>query len=115
MIKKVKQVNNPKKKYLPRDLDLAAKVAKMEDDALVGTWEVSAFTGIARSSFHKKLQREKIGLPAPSRIGGRHLVWSLGVIRRWASRETSADPVLILTKRVGRPTKMQELARSGLI
>ena len=115
MINKVTQVNNSKKKYQPRDLDLAAKVAKMEDDSLVGPWEVSALTGIARSSFHKKLQREKIGLPNPSRIGGRHLVWSLGVIRRWASKGTSTDPVLLLPNRVGRPTKMQELARSGAI
>ena len=115
MVQKIAQINNTKKKFQPRDLDLAGKVAKLEDEALVGPWEVSALTGIARSSIHKKLQREKIGFPQPSLIGGRHLVWSLGVVRRWASRGTSADTVLLLPNRVGRPTKLQELSRTGLI
>lgn len=98
--------------FHPRDYDLAAKLADFENDFLVGPREVSAFTGIARSSIHKIKQREKIGMPEPSPIGGRHLIWQLGVIRQWISRGTAAAPLMQQKARVGRPTKAEELARS---
>ena len=118
MLQKLTQVNNPTKptkKSQLRDLDLGAKVAKLEDDALVGPREVSALTGIARSSFQKKKQREKIGMPLPLSIGGRHLVWPLGKIRHWISKRATSEINLRPKSQAGRPTKATQLARSGAI
>ncbi len=48
-----------------RDLDLAAKVARLPDVFLVGPIEVAAITGFAVSSLRNPAQRARLGMPDP--------------------------------------------------
>ena len=65
-----------------RNFDLAEKVAKLPDSALVGAYEISALCGIAATSIMKPAQRLSIGLPEP-RVVGRMNKWTMHTVRQW--------------------------------
>ena len=65
-----------------RNFDLAEKVAKLPDSALVGAYEISALCGIAATSIMKPAQRLSIGLPEP-RVIGRMNKWTMFTVRQW--------------------------------
>lgn len=92
-----------------RDFDLAAKVEKLPDTALVGPHEVAALSGIAVSSIQKPTQRKSIGLEEP-RVIGRQIKWPLKNIRSWLQMGwiTAAPNPQQHTR--GRPTKAVSVA-----
>lgn len=81
--------------FKSRNFDLAEKVAKLPDSALVGAHEISALCGIAATSIMKPAQRLSIGLPEP-RVVGRMNKWTMYTVRQWlrkgdeAGQQTSA-------------------------
>ena len=68
--------------FKTRNFDLAEKVARLPDAALVGAYEISALCGIAATSIMKPAQRLSIGLPEP-RVVGRMNKWTMFTIRSW--------------------------------
>lgn len=65
-----------------RNFDLAEKVARLPNSALVGAFEIGALTGIAAPSIMKPAQRKSMAFPDP-RVVGRMNKWPLGVVRAW--------------------------------
>lgn len=103
-------VNKKDHYFQSRDFDLAAKVAKLPDSALVGAFEVAALTGIAATSIQKPSQRRSIAFPAP-RVVGRMNKWPLGLVRHWLSQGAAAAPATPVLSGRGRPTKAAQIAR----
>lgn len=68
--------------FKSRNFDLAEKVGRLPDTALVGAYEISALCGVAATSIMKPAQRLSIGLPEP-RVLGRMNKWLLGEVRSW--------------------------------
>jgi predicted DNA-binding transcriptional regulator AlpA len=98
--------------FQSRDFDLAEKVSRLPDSALVGAFEVAALTGIAATSIQKPSQRKSIGFPEP-RVIGRLNKWPLSIVRGWLGKgdeptvNTNLAPTH--TRRPGRPTKAVQL------
>lgn len=65
-----------------RNFDLAEKVSRLPDAALVGAFEIAALTGIAATSIQKPTQRRSMGFPEP-RVIGRLNKWPLSVVKAW--------------------------------
>lgn len=63
-----------------RDYELAAKLERLGDDALVGVEEVAALTGFAAITIQQKTIK---GFPLPVSGPRRRLKWKLGAIRAW--------------------------------
>jgi hypothetical protein len=114
-------VNAKSHYFQTRDYELAEKVDKLPDLALIGAFEVAALSGVAVTSIQKPEQRKKIGLDEP-RVLGRLNKWKLGDIRTWLqvdckdkqvetpkSKEAAANQP---TRRRGRPTKAESVAAS---
>jgi hypothetical protein len=95
-----------------RDFDLAEKVARLPDSALVGAFEIAALTGIAVTSIQKPSQRKSIGLPEP-RVIGRMNKWPLSIVRGWLRKgdepTVNTNPAPMHARRPGRPTKAMQL------
>ena len=95
--------------FKSRDFDLAEKVSRLPDAALVGAFEIAALSGIAATSIMKPAQRQSIGLPEP-RIVGRMNKWTMGTVRSWlqpdneSSCAPSAPTKVRPGRRRGRPT-----------
>lgn len=92
--------------FKSRDFDLAEKVSRLPDAALVGAFEIAALSGIAATSIMKPAQRQSIGLPEP-RIVGRMNKWTMGTVRSWLQpdNESSCAPTKVSPGRGrGRPT-----------
>lgn len=96
--------------FKSRNFDLAEKVARLPDSALVGSFEVAALTGIAPTSIQKPAQRKSIGFPDP-RVVGRMNKWPLSVVRDWLSQGLELVPVPppITQRGRGRPTLASRL------
>lgn len=92
--------------FKSRDFELAEKVSRLPNSALVGAFEIAALSGVAATSIQKPAQRRSIGFPDP-RIVGRMNKWSLGVVRGWLQQgigvTTFTAPKLLQRGR-GRPT-----------
>lgn len=91
--------------FKSRNFDLAEKVARLPDSALVGAFEIAALTGIAATSIQKPAQRKSIGFPEP-RVIGRMNKWPLSVVRNWLRQGVEVVPVPppITQRGRGRPT-----------
>ena len=76
---------------MDRDWGLLEKLAKLDDDALVGVEEVAAITGLARTTIQ---QRRVKDFPTPL-PGLRRLRWHLGQIRAWGRPNVSIDRAVI--------------------
>lgn len=115
----VQQISNVEKSNRQRiqffrDLELAEQVGKLPDCSLVGVSEMAPLTGIATSSLRKRSQRQPMNMPAPSLLGGRHLVWYLGEIRAWlnSGRPDDSDaPTPPERRQPGRPKKIESVRR----
>lgn len=92
--------------FKSRNFDLAEKVSRLPDTALVGAFEIAALSGVAATSIMKPTQRKSIGLPEP-RVVGRMNKWSLGTVRSWLQQDIEAAPAVPTpqpTRGRGRPT-----------
>ncbi len=93
--------------FKSRDFDLAEKVSRLPDSALVGAFEIAALSGVAATSIQKPAQRKSIGLPEP-RIVGRMNKWSLAAVRGWLQQGSELKVVDMtpppLQRGRGRPT-----------
>lgn len=96
--------------FQSRNFDLAEKVARLPDSALVGAFEIAALTGIAPTSIQKPTQRKSIGFPDP-RVVGRMNKWPLSVVRNWLRQGVEVVPVPppITQRGRGRPTLASRL------
>lgn len=90
-----------------RDYELAAKLSRAGDDLLVGPREVAAICGLSATTIG---ERKVASMPAPL-PGVRRLLWRLGDIRKWMRGGEVESVAVETTKRSGRPTKAEELAR----
>jgi len=61
-----------------RDLDLAAKVSKLSDEAWIGSLEMAAITGFSLNT----IRQRKIQLP-PTDPRFTSMRWRLGDVREW--------------------------------
>lgn len=61
-----------------RDLDLAAKVSRLSDDAWIGSLEMAAITGFSLNT----IRQRKIPLP-PTDPRFTSMRWRLGDVREW--------------------------------
>lgn len=112
-------VNAKSHYFQTRDYELAEKVDKLPDSALIGAFEVAALSGVAVSSIQKPKQRKKIGLDEP-RVLGRINKWKLGAVRTWLQvgrkdmqAETPKPKEAAVNqppRRRGRPTKAETVA-----
>ena len=89
--------------FKSRDFDLAEKVARLPDSALVGAFEIGALTGIAPTSIMKPKQRKSIGFPEP-RVVGRMNKWPLSTVRAWLQQGVEAVSTQATQRGRGRPT-----------
>lgn len=64
---------------MDRNYQLAERLERLGDDALVGVEEVAALTGFAAVTIQQRRIKD-FPLPIP---GPRNLKWKLGVIRAW--------------------------------
>jgi hypothetical protein len=94
--------------FQSRDFDLAEKVSRLPDSALVGAFEIAALTGIAATSIQKPSQRKSIGFPEP-RVVGRMNKWPLSIVRGWLCKGDEPTDAPMHARRPGRPTKAVQL------
>lgn len=94
--------------FKSRDFDLAEKVSRLPDSALVGAFEIAALSGIAATSIQKPVQRRSIGFPEP-RVIGRMNKWSLATVRAWLRQGVEGVPVPQPQRGRGRPTLASKL------
>lgn len=87
-------------KEMKRDMDLAAKVSRLSDDAWIGSLEMAALTGF---SLHTIRQR-KIPLP-PTDPRFTAMRWRLGDVREWMRGGRSAAGGEGGRRKGGRPRK----------
>lgn len=101
--------------FKSRNFDLAEKVARLPDSALVGAFEIAALTGIAATSIQKPAQRKSIGFPEP-RVIGRMNKWSLSVVRGWLQQGVHVVPAPAPTTQRGRgrPTLASKLGTQAV-
>ena len=107
--------NSKTRTFQQRNLRLAVLVSGLHDDALVGPEEISAFTGLAKTSIQKIGQRQKLNMPEPL-LFCRHLSWKFGSIRQWAASlgtGVAIEPKTCGQNKGGRPTKAQQLSKKN--
>ena len=101
--------------FKTRNFDLAEKVARLPDAALVGAYEISALCGIAATSIMKPAQRLSIGLPEP-RVVGRMNKWTMQTVRSWLQLGQQSSRSAIAPRQEkrgrGRPHKTMPVAES---
>ena len=96
--------------FKSRDFDLAEKVSRLPDSALVGAFEIAALSGVAATSIMKPSQRRSIGLPEP-RVIGRMNKWSLATVRCWLQQGVEVIPTQLPKRGRGRPTLASKLGK----
>ncbi len=96
--------------FKSRDFELAEKVARLPDSALVGAFEIAALSGVAATSIMKPSQRQSIGLPEP-RVIGRMNKWSLATVRAWLQQGVEVIPAQLPQRSRGRPTLASKLGK----
>lgn len=108
-------VNAKRHYFQTRNYELAEKVARLPDSALVGAFEVAALSGVAVTSIQKPKQRKKIGLGEP-RVIGRINKWTLGTVRTWLLvgcrdkiAQTQKETTNQQKRHRGRPTKAESV------
>jgi predicted DNA-binding transcriptional regulator AlpA len=85
-------------------IKLAAQLALMADDTLIGPDEVASLLASTWQSVQKLARRDPERLPPRAAVSGRRLRWHLGTVREWirAHRTTALENP---TRRVGAPRK----------
>lgn len=83
-----------------RDLDLAAKVSRLSDDAWIGSLEMAAITGFSLNT----IRQRKIPLP-PTDPRFTSMRWRLGDVREWMRGGRPAAGGESGGKKGGRPRK----------
>ncbi len=98
------------KEYI-RDYDLASKVAKLPDDALISSAELAAFWGVSQTSIQTGHIKN-----LPARVSGlsRKMQWRLGDVREFVHAKTSTHTDQPQQpkqpRRRGRRTKAEEVS-----
>jgi len=83
---------------------IAAGVATLHDDTLIGPLELAALLSSTPQTVQKLSKREPGRLPPRAAVMSRRLVWHLGSVRAWirARGTTAADSQ---ARRLGAPRK----------
>lgn len=100
-------------KNTSRDYELAAKVGRLADDMLIGSAELAAFLGVSRMS----IQTGSVRVPMRVTGLGKKMQWRLGDVRAFVRQQQtmpSASPEPQGTRRIGRPTKAEQVAKRAV-
>ena len=83
---------------------LAAVLAGLHDDTLIGPRELAALTASTWQSTQKLARRSPERLPPRATVPGRQLRWRLGTVRAWIRSHGTTVPEMSV-RRVGAPRK----------
>jgi predicted DNA-binding transcriptional regulator AlpA len=81
------------------------------DDTLVSIQDASTVLSMSTSTLSKFKNRQRLGVPEPKKIG-KCVRWRLGDLRAWV-RGVVDQPEPVEPRRLGRPTKREQLARAA--
>jgi hypothetical protein len=92
-----------------RDHDLAVKVSRLPDDALVGSEELAALTGFGLTT----IRQRKIALP-PTDARFTVMKWTMGMVREWLRAGANFQGQPAKRRKGGRPRKVESMKSAGI-